>query len=410
MHVWLRVLQKHHRLAERLLFALLIFVSLSLAITGGNQLRYPDEYDYHQLALSILEGDGYSNEYGEPTAYRPPGWPFLLSLVYRILPQPVMGKLLNALFFVGSVWLVGKLAEMHVGKGTRIWVFVLALLYPLFIYTAGTLYPQTAGGFFLVATLVLISKTTWWRYAIAGLLYGFLILAVPAFLLVLPLIFLCIAIMGPSSNGILLLKRAVLFILCATVVITPWSVRNSLLFERFVLLSTNSGVNFLLGNSENTTPQSGVNADISHYMERTEGMNEVERDARLRSYALEWIQSNPLEASLLYARKVLAYFSFRNVLYVESEQSSLRDAVLFMSYYPLLLLALCGLVFFGRFAFSRGVLAGYILYVGNAFVSAIFFTRIRFRVPFDLILIFLAAAFLAKLCVWLRGRIHRVCV
>lgn len=406
MRDYVVAIQKHRGLIETLLFIILLFVALTVAVMGGDQLRFPDEHDYHQLALSVLRGDGYSNEYGEATAYRPPGWPFMLSLVYRFSPHPVMGKVLNVFFFVGSVWLLGKLADLHAGKGARCWVFILALLYPLFLYTAGTLYPQTAGGFFLVATLVLISKMTLLRYLVAGLLYGGLILTVPAFLLVLPLVILYMLILHVSVNRVKLVQRAALFCLFATVVIVPWSIRNTIAFERFVLISTNSGVNLLLGNSENTTPQSGVNADISHYMQRTEGMHEVERDAKLRSYALEWIQNNPLEAGQLYARKVLAHFSFRNVLYVASERSLLRDVVLFLSYYPLLLLAVCGLVTFKRFPLSRGVFGGYVLYFGNAFVSAVFFTRIRFRVPFDLILIFLAAAFLASITKFLYERIQ----
>jgi hypothetical protein len=39
----------------------------------------------------------------------------------------------------------------------------------------------------------------------------------------------------------------------------------------------------------------------------------------------------------------------------------------------------------------------HLLYFGNAFMSAIFFTRVRFRIPFDFLLIFLAAVFVGRL-------------
>jgi hypothetical protein len=37
------------------------------------------------------------------------------------------------------------------------------------------------------------------------------------------------------------------------------------------------------------------------------------------------------------------------------------------------------------------------IYVSNAFYQAIFFTRIRFRLPFEYLLIAMAAIFIAKL-------------
>src|SRR5215471_10239563 len=43
-----------------------------------------DAADYHQIATSLADGHGYVNSGGEPTAWRPPGYPIFLSLIYRV--------------------------------------------------------------------------------------------------------------------------------------------------------------------------------------------------------------------------------------------------------------------------------------------------------------------------------------
>ena len=64
---------------------------------------------------------------------------------------------------------------------------VLVLCYPLLAYTASTLYPQTIGMLLLgVCVLLLVRKPDCWRSALlAGALYGFLILVLPSFLLLI---------------------------------------------------------------------------------------------------------------------------------------------------------------------------------------------------------------------------------
>jgi hypothetical protein len=170
-------------------------------------------------------------------------------------------------------------------------------------------------------------------------------------------------------------------------------------------VATNSGENFLLGNSENTTPDGGATVDISHYRAAAEPLGEVERDRFYRRQALDWMAENPGAALSLYLRKVLNYFNYRNVLVTDSESSRLRELVLMVSYWPVLLLGI------GRLLYDRWVplnriellLSG--LYFSNALVSALFFTRIRFRIPFDFLLIALAASFVGRLIeAWRRAQ------
>jgi hypothetical protein len=73
-----------------------------------------------------------------------------------------------------------------------------------------------------------------------------------------------------------------------------------------------------------------------------------------------------------------------------------HDWVVALTYYPLLLLALVRLAAFRRYPLERAESLIYLLYFVNAIVSAVFFTRLRFRIPFDFVLIAINAVFLVR--------------
>ncbi len=388
--------QPSRRTSRALILAVFV-ASAAFGVVSGDRLRYPDEYDYNRLAQSLQSGKGYLDSQDRPTAARPPGWPFLLSWIYRTWDRPLAAKLINALAYAATAWLLSIWVARIVPAG-RIFVPLLFLMYPLGLHAASTLYPQTLGAALLSAILILldgrrhVAATT----GVAGVLLGLLVLAIPAFLLVTPLILLGI-FLPDRRRPARVVCRSALLLVCTVAVIAPWTLRNARVFGRFIPVSTNSGENLLFGNSENTGPNSGVNVDIMHYRKQVRELDEAEIDARFRQFAVDWIRGHPGAAAKLYVLKALNYFNFRNELYVKTEESRLKDAVMFVSYYPLLLIAIVRLGLYHRRRLSPTEVMLYVLYFGNAFASAVFFTRIRFRVPFDALLIAIVAVALGLL-------------
>jgi hypothetical protein len=67
---------------------------------------------YHRIAARISEG-------GAVFDIVPPGWPLALSVPYALFgPHPVLGGLLNAGLGVAAVWLVYRLATLHLGTAS----------------------------------------------------------------------------------------------------------------------------------------------------------------------------------------------------------------------------------------------------------------------------------------------------
>jgi hypothetical protein len=191
----------------------------------------------------------------------------------------------------------------------------------------------------------------------------------------------------------------VVLLVATTAVVTPWALRNYMVFDRFVPFSTNVGWMLILGNSEHAQPNSGPTTDVSKYrtMMTTQGFSEVERDSFYKSEAFRWIMQNKVAAAKLYILKLLTHFHFRNDLRTRAESTVGRDAIMFVTYYALLLLAIWRVFTGGSLAsrpFETFAIVAYLM-VGAAYAA--FFTRIRYRLPVDWLLIAMASIFAASL-------------
>jgi hypothetical protein len=393
---------------------LIVLIAGAVASQSGDMLRYGDEEQYHGLALSMLHGQGFVNDDGTPTAFRPPGYPFVLASLYAISEHAVLAKLLNVLLLGALAFLLGVIAARIKPVATP-WVPYLVLACPILIYVASVLYPQILGAVLLSSVVLIMTRknVTLTDFGLAGVIYGLLCLAIPSFLMVLPLFFLYLLLVNWSAVKTAIVQASVLT-MAILVVLAPWTIRNYVVFGQLVPVSSIGGLNLMFGNSALTTPNSGVNVDIWTLCPEAAAppgeMDELVRDNLLKACAIDWIRHNPVAAAQLYVGKVVNYFNYRNEVATRSEAASWRDWLSFFTYYPLLAAAIARLAVARRFPMTREEGLIYILYFGNAFISAVFFTRVRFRIPFDALLIPVVAAFVFGTVPWmarLRDRFNR---
>ena len=376
---------------------ILIFIcSVALAIWSGNSLRYLDEVQYDQLAHSMLQRHVFGYARGM-TLGRPPGYPFFLVAIYLVIDSPLAAKLVNCLALAASTYLLMRLSvRLYASKSALVPLAVLC--YPLFFYAASTLYPQTLEGALLLATILLLAdeRVGMRNIGLAGVTFGYLCLAVPSFLYIMPLMALYVIYQWRHEPKALIVRSALLVII-ACLTIAPWTIRNALEFGAFVPISANSGFNLAIGNSA-YTPANG-RADLQTACPDLQfTRDEVKFDRAMQACALRWIRSNPWPAFRLYVAKFLNYFNYRNELATLSEQEKpWQNWLVFATYYPLLGVSLLRLGFWRRYPLTSLEALLYIVYVINGAFTAVFFTRLRFRIPFDLLLIAIDAAFASYL-------------
>ncbi|MEO0071143.1 MAG: hypothetical protein ABIK39_03540 [candidate division WOR-3 bacterium] len=393
-------------------YRLLLMISLfSLLLAGGfysihlgNNLRFQDERDFYAIAKNLAEGKGYSIDGINPTAYRAPGYPLFLAIFAKLGAGVFFCRMLNFLFLAGTMVLIFIIGNRESGRLAGVISSLLILLYPVLFFTASTLYAQTLGTFLLISTILLLNYTDVKTKskavllgAISGFLQGWLMLTIPGFI---PTFFV-ISVWFLIARRELFLSRRIITLLVmfiiAFLLFFLWTVRNYRTFHKFILLTTNEGITLLHGNSEFATPNSGASTDIGQYLPGAEGLSEVEQNDYFRSQAIQWILNNKGRAVKLYFLKVLNWFNYRNQLAQKSEASRFRDFVMLITYLPLLLLFLIRLFLARRFRLVQVEWLLLILYVINAFTYAVFHTRIRYRLPFDVGMIAVVAVFISNL-------------
>jgi hypothetical protein len=270
----------------------------------------------------------------------------------------------------------------------------LLFCYPVTLYVFSTLYPQAFCLALLAFSLALLhEKSGWGHAALAGTLMGWCVLSAPMYLTWVGILAL-IPLFQLRFAGI---PRVLVFGVACALVIGAWGVRNAVVMGKLVPFSTNSGFNLLAGNCENTRPNAGLNIDLSRWTNETASrhMGEVESDAYYSAEAKKWITQHPARAVILYAEKLANYFNFRNELVTASAASPARDALMFATYYGLLALLAARLV--SRWP-TRPSWADWLVlggYLACAMFTSLVTTRIRYRVPCDVLLMLVIAPFVA---------------
>ncbi|ONI73152.1 hypothetical protein ALI144C_45270 [Actinosynnema sp. ALI-1.44] len=382
---WLSARSRHIAVAA---VGLSLLVAGVYAIVLGNELRYSDEHVYLELTQSLADGRGFA--FGtDATAYRPPGYPFLLLPLHLVSGGNVfVMRLLGVLCLAGAVWF-GYLLARRISSVAGALVAAVTAVYPLFVYTATALYPQIPALLLLLVMFEfgLRAKDRWVWAIPSGLAAGFLTITVPSFAPTLVLLALFIGWRARKAIAILLVAAAVIPVL--------WCARNAVVMGSFIPVSTNNGVNLLLGNNPDATGSSGTSVDVSAYEQRAKELklDEVGIDEFYSDQAVDWITANPAQAAGLYAAKVAHNFAYSDTLKTEGQGAS--DLLAALSYYPLLALALLRVMLSKRFPLHRVDKLCLWAIVLNVLLLAVFFTRIRFRVPLDELTIVLAASTVA---------------
>jgi len=375
------------------IIAVLILAGGFYALTLGDILRFlPDEQDYLTLAENLAHWGRYTLDGSIPTAYRPPGYPLFLAIFELLGANVVWLRLINFGVFGLGLYLCFRALIQEDSRLAGLIGVMLMATYPLNFYTASTFYPQVFAGVLLVAITWLVAKPgrELWVTGLAGLLFGFLILTVPLFILTLGVYFLWLVLYRQVKAGIV-------FLFAALIVVGAWTARNQIVFGSFVFVSTNSGENLLLGNSEKTTPNGGRTVDISRYETAASGLDEVDRDRYFRDQAFTYINEYPLESLRMFGLKALNYFNFRNELVTSDQRSVLKDSLMLLFYGPLLGIFLVRLLLLRWFKFTQLEILMVSVYLSSALFNALFFTRIRFRLPYDMLLILCVALFVSRM-------------
>jgi 4-amino-4-deoxy-L-arabinose transferase-like glycosyltransferase len=223
---------------------------------------------YRAVAQGLLEGEGFSNQVtGEPTAFRAPLYPLVLAGVLFVCDNNLSIALLHLVAGTATVWLTLRIGrKLDLGHASTLAALLVAVDPLLLQYTTSVM-TETVFTFLLTALLVSVMRDQSGgdasssaesnlrlpaiRQIAIGALFGLCALCRPTIwpVALLFAIWWTWHLFRHSEWGAR--RRAVpwVAIVSAVVVVSPWLVRNVIVFHKPIVTTTHGGYTLLLGNN-----------------------------------------------------------------------------------------------------------------------------------------------------------------
>lgn len=315
------------------LLSIILIVSLMVRIVWVvifPTLPYADSEWYFRTASELADGYGfvYDLESRRPLAAWPIGYPFLLSLLFRVTgPSEPVAILANLALSVTCVALTYILALSIFNRQVAVVsALVLAVLPGMVVYSSlissDLLFMTLITACFYLVVYSTKMKTS--RNAlIVGIVNGFSALVRPIGLSLLPIWVLIrwLTLRKKSS-----LKHWILFASLGTaIVVFPWTFRNYIYFGEVILVSTNGGANFWIGNNPRAFGGFMWPRDETNPLQPLIG-SELEINRKGYELGFEFIRQNPLRALKLLPAKVFYLFNSNDFGLHWNKLSALRPS------------------------------------------------------------------------------------
>jgi 4-amino-4-deoxy-L-arabinose transferase-like glycosyltransferase len=381
--------------SDRLAFIGLLLVALVVRLgfvaVMPREILWPDGREYVEVAHSLLAGRGYGLQ-----TVRPPGYPTFIAAVWALTgPHLIALRVVEAVLSVVTAALIGLLGMRGFGRSAGLVAMTLAALHPVLAFLPATEYSES----FVV--LVCVGAYTAFFAALnrprgdtpawvtAGALLGIAMLTRPNVVALVPGLLSGVAIALRRVRR-RIVRPVLLVLVTMALVVTPWTVRNHRVHGHWFFIATGGGHSLWLGSNDRTTGRAGsiMVPDSALDAELMRLPDEVTRDRRLGQLGIEWMKADPARALRMYAVRMSSLWALYPDTYTHNRFTNdaarwaqgLISVIVFMG-------ALLALV---RARDEPWVPPMIGAIVSFSLVNALFFMVLRYRMPFEPLLLLLA--------------------
>lgn len=374
-----------------------LFLSLAVRIIyvstlDRHKMHPPDAMYWDSVAVNIINGNGHAlgeNESLRPTAFRTPLYSLFLAGTYRIFGHDllfvrIIQSLLNAISCL-LIYIIGKrLFNEWVGAIA----FLISGFYPSFIYYSGFIGAESLLLFLFLIVLISLLRfyeTISVKHGITtGIITGLATLAKPVFFLFL--FFLLPWFLSTNLKWRILKAWGISFIF-TLLVIAPWTIRNFIVFDSFILLSTEGGQTFW---TSNNSIADGTGSWYKEFEEMVPSeLPETEREKIWYTKTFGFIRNNPGKFLLLIPKKIIRLYR----LYPQegySNDVTRGVQIISLSSYGLIL-PFAAFGFFRSLRGNKKILLMHLSILYFTLLAAVFYGSTRLRLPIEPILIIFAS-------------------
>ena len=365
------------------------------------------------VVLSIVAGLGFSNPFGcvtGPTSHLAPVFPYLLSLIYRVLPAGDARELAVKIFRITLVSLAYALlpwlaVRLRLNRGVGVFAGLFAAAVPLLFWME--VRQDWEGPLTALLIIVglgmfarLLDEPGTWQAVATGLLWGVSLLNAPTLLFTFAAL-VAFWIWRGQSRTMAKLRLLPALLLPLILVMTPWTVRNYRVFHHFMFVRQNLGLElhlsfnpvsqatyfdtFVAGVRDHPSTDPATCADFAR-------LGEISMNRLDQQKGLAWIRTNRGRFAELIAGRFVAFW----VMDLANLPRTLASGALTLA--GLLGLVLC----FSRYRFAAQLLG--ITLLAFPLTYYVFQFDARYRYPLHPIVVLLACVFLTEAGSALRRR------
>ena len=346
-NVWSRI-----RTSQAWIVGIAFFLRFAWIIIGHTyRIKPTDEnfgfgWEMGRIAASIASGKGFANQFGPPTgptAWEPPLYPYLTAAAFLLFGMYSKASAfvlltLNSAFSALTCVPIFKIARRIFSEKVAIgsaWAW--ALLPNVMFWSTRWIWETTLSALLLAVVLWLAltmeDRDGLWPWIEFGLLWGIITLNSASLLSFLPAAGLWAwyqrAKLGKRSFAGVVLS-SVIFLAC----ISPWLIRNDVVFAKFIFIRDNFGAELRLGNGGGADGTLMLYLDPPHdprAMRQFQEMGELAYIAMRKQQAVDYIKADYARFARLSLKRFIYFWAGTPKATVPPWMSEVKNSFFFAS-------------------------------------------------------------------------------
>lgn len=404
---------------------ILIIIFISSCLTKLCFILYQHNYDdieklkstsgdMIEIGMNIADGKGFSatafNLHGSiyykpeirPTTYMAPIYPYIIAFCVTVFGKNgglLAIEIMQALFSSALSFTIYSITiRIFKVNSIALLASIMVAFYPSFVYFSTIIWSSMLF-IFLITVLILLlmrmaERPDLINAIVCGFLTGFTLLVDPVLLpfCIFTIIWL---FFNFTSDKVFIIKRISVTVLLGAITISPWMVRNYLVFGKLTFIKSNIGYNFFVGNNPQATGSS-TKLPVTDYTEVVEinkamsKMNEAETNKYFLNKTFLFIKNNPAQFIKLSLQKFKNYWWIVDNKLNTSERMERYIQIMYFTYGIPLFLSIFG-IFLSRKKTKYCSMIWLIFFSFSMVYSITHSGNYRYRLPAELFILMFAS-------------------
>ncbi|MFN3966838.1 MAG: ArnT family glycosyltransferase, partial [Endomicrobiia bacterium] len=311
-------------------------------IAPPRPLNWDDTLSWDAVGWNLAQGKGFKEIDGSPTHVRPPLYPIFLAGIYTLFGHDFLFvQIFQALFGAFTVLIIFFLCNeiFEEKKIANISGFLLCLYPPLIVYTQ-IIGSEVFYTFLLALTIYLFVKR--------NILLGSLFLGLTNICRSTTIFYIFFLIFGliifiPEMRNFKWIKIFILSIIISFLPVIPWTVRNYLTFNRFLLVNTSAGELFWSGTY---LPWNGIckTGRDQNFFEKFNLPNPIDNERKMFKEGIKNIIGNPGGFIKLTIKKFFRFWFQPVGAILVSKKSAILSYTIYLLHFLWIILAVYGFI------------------------------------------------------------------